>query len=73
MRQAVFNVAGAASWKDLLELDTEEMLSLFKVNTVGPLIVVQRLLKAGLLSQGSLVVNMTSKVILSLLLCWQTM
>lgn len=60
--QAVFNVAGAASWKDLDDVDTEELLGLFTTNAVGPLLVVQRLVRAGLLGQGSLIVNMTSKV-----------
>ncbi|KAK9811072.1 hypothetical protein WJX73_000114 [Symbiochloris irregularis] len=58
----VFNVAGKASWGSLMEVDPEELLSLFTVNAVGPLMVVQHLLKAGLLKQGSLVANLTSKM-----------
>ena len=51
-----------ASWQDLDTVDSTEMLKLFTVNAVGPLLIVQRLLRADLLGQGSLVANMTSKV-----------
>lgn len=63
----MFNVAGKASWGSLMEVDAEELVGLFTVNAVGPLMVVQSLLRAGLMKRGSLIANLTSKVSRSLL------
>lgn len=60
--QAIFTVAGAASWKGLEQVDPHELIGLFTVNAVGPLLVIQRLLRAKLLKKGSIIVNLTSKV-----------
>ena len=46
----------------LKEIDADRMLRLFQTNTIGPLLVAQQLLAAGLLKQGSVIANMTSKV-----------
>ena len=49
-------------------MDAEEMMHVFKINTVGPLLVTQQLLKNGLIGDpakgkgGALVGNVTSKV-----------
>mmetsp|Transcript_16624 Transcript_16624/g.22918 ORF Transcript_16624/g.22918 Transcript_16624/m.22918 type:complete len:291 (+) Transcript_16624:26-898(+) len=62
------NNAGVVGQSDyskwsLEEMDAEEMLYCFKVNTIGPLLVVQQLKKLGLIGPpGSLVANMSSKV-----------
>ena len=49
-------------------MDAEEMLHVFRINTVGPLLVVQQLLKRKLMGtqgvgkRGAVVGNVTSKV-----------
>ena len=46
---------------DLESTTQEEMIYVFKVNTCGPLLVTKALLREGLLGEGSLVGNVTSK------------
>jgi NAD(P)-dependent dehydrogenase (short-subunit alcohol dehydrogenase family) len=61
----VINNAGVYGPK-ALEVDTvtaEDMIETYKVNTIGPLLVVQQLLKQGLIGPpGTVVGNVTSKV-----------
>ena len=59
---------GYDAW-ELEDITAEEMIHVFKINTVGPLLVVQKLLKNGLIGKnasdggrGALVGNVTSKV-----------
>lgn len=54
---------GYSAW-ELENVTAEEMLHVFRINTVGPLLVVQQLLKHGLIggTAGALVGNVTSKV-----------
>ena len=57
---------GYTKWQ-LEDVTADEMLHVFKINTVGPLIVVQQLLRHGLIGSdatgaGALVGNVTSKV-----------
>ena len=58
---------GYNKW-ELEDMDAEEMMHVFKINTVGPLLVTQQLLKNGLIGDpakgkgGALVGNVTSKV-----------
>jgi NAD(P)-dependent dehydrogenase (short-subunit alcohol dehydrogenase family) len=59
----LINNAGILEASGLSSVDAEEMIRLFKVNTVGPLLVTQQLHKQGLLGKpGSIVANMTSKM-----------
>ena len=69
----VINNAGttgtdAYSKWELEDMDAEEMLHVFRINTVGPLLVVQQLLKRKLMGtqgvgkRGAVVGNVTSKV-----------
>lgn len=51
-----------AKWADLGSLQEEDMLHLFRTNTLGPLMITQEVLREGLLRKGSVVANMTSKV-----------
>ena len=60
--QYLINNAGVAKWADLGSLTEEDMLHLFRTNTLGPLIITQEVLREGLLKCGSVVANMTSKV-----------
>jgi hypothetical protein len=51
--------------QDIRKITADEMLAVYTVNTVGPLLVVQQLLEAGLiggLGGKTLVANVTSKV-----------
>ena len=59
--QLVINNAGVADWADVESVTAPAMAATFQVNAVGPLLVTQALLKAGLLGKGSTVANMTSK------------
>ena len=60
---------GYDKW-ELEDMTSDEMMHVFKINTIGPLLVTQRLLKAGVLGtagvgerpRGALVGNVTSKV-----------
>ena len=59
---------GYNKW-ELEDMDAQEMMHVFKINTVGPLLVTQQLLKNGLVGdgargkgKGALVGNVTSKV-----------
>lgn len=60
----VYGSAGHTKRMNVEDVTEEEMLLCFRTNTVGPLIVVQQLLKAGKLGGAapSLVGNVTSKV-----------
>lgn len=60
----VYGSAGHTKRMDVEDVTEEEMLLCFRTNTIGPLIVVQQLLKAGKLGGAapSLVGNVTSKV-----------
>ena len=60
--QYLINNAGVAKWADLGSLQEEDMLHLFRTNTLGPLMITQEVLREGLLKSGSVVANMTSKV-----------
>lgn len=60
--QYLINNAGVASWGQLGELSEEELLRLFRTNTLGPLLVTQEVSNANLLRSGSVVANLTSKV-----------
>jgi NADP-dependent 3-hydroxy acid dehydrogenase YdfG len=60
--QYLINNAGVASWGNLGALTEDELLRLFRTNTMGPLLVTQEVLNAGLLRNGSTVANLTSKV-----------
>ena len=60
--QYLINNAGVAKWADLGNLQEEDMLHLFRTNTLGPLMITQEVLREGLLKSGSVVANMTSKV-----------
>ncbi len=60
--QYLINNAGVAKWADLGSLTEEDMLQLFRTNTLGPLMITQEVLREGLLKDGSVVANMTSKV-----------
>ena len=60
--QYLINNAGVAKWADLGRLQEEDMLHLFRTNTLGPLMITQEVLREGLLKSGSVVANMTSKV-----------
>ena len=60
--QYLINNAGVAKWADLGSLTEEDMLQLFRTNTLGPLMITQQILREGLLKKGSVVANMTSKV-----------
>lgn len=51
--------------RDISTVTAEDMLSVYSVNCVGPLLVVQQLLKAGLIGKmggKTLVANVSSKV-----------
>lgn len=51
--------------QDIRKITADEMLAVYTVNTVGPLLVVQQLLEAGLiggLGGKTLLANVTSKV-----------
>lgn len=61
--QYLINNAGVAKWADLGSLEEEDMLHLFRTNTLGPLMITQQVLREGLLKSGSVVANMTSKVL----------
>lgn len=59
----LINNAGILEASSLGSIDTDEMVRLFRTNTVGPLLVTQQLRKQGLLGKpGSIVANMTSKM-----------
>lgn len=60
----LINNAGILEPTGLLNVTAEEMMRLFRVNTIGPLIVTQQLLTQGLLGQPgkSVVANMSSKM-----------
>lgn len=60
--QYLINNAGVAKWADLGSLTEEDMLHLFRTNTLGPLMITQEVLREGLLKRSSVVANMTSKV-----------
>ncbi len=60
--QYLINNAGVASWGGLGQLTEDELLHCIRTNTVGPLMVTQEVLGAGLLQKGSVVANLTSKV-----------
>jgi hypothetical protein len=52
--------------QDIRKITADEMLAVYTVNTVGPLLVVQQLLEAGLiggLGGKTLLANVTSKVL----------
>lgn len=55
--------SGYDKW-ELADMDQEEMMHVFRINTVGPLLVVQQLLKRKLIGApaGAVVGNVTSKV-----------
>ncbi len=61
--QYLINNAGVAKWADLGSLTEEDMVHLFRTNTLGPLMITQEVLREGLLKRGSVVANMTSKVV----------
>jgi hypothetical protein len=54
--------AGVAAHGSLEEVTPEEMLQCYTVNTIGPILVVQQLLKHKLLPSGALIVNISSLV-----------
>ncbi|KAK9914895.1 hypothetical protein WJX75_002004 [Coccomyxa subellipsoidea] len=58
----LINNAGVASWGGLGQLTEDELLHCIRTNTVGPLMVTQEVLGAGLLKRGSVVANLTSKM-----------
>ena len=60
--QALFNIAGVAQWSDLETVSAEDLQRCFTINTIGPILVVQSLLNAGVLQDKALIANMTSKV-----------
>jgi len=60
--QYLINNAGVAKWADLGSIEEQDMLHLFRTNTLGPFMVTQEVLREGLLKSGSVVANMTSKV-----------
>ena len=62
MAQYLINNAGVASWSGLGQLTEDELLHCIRTNTVGPLMVTQEVLGAGLLKRGSVVASLTSKV-----------
>ena len=62
MLQALFNIAGLAQFTDLETVTAEDLQQCFTVNAVGPILVVQSLLKEGVLQDQALIANMTSKV-----------
>jgi NAD(P)-dependent dehydrogenase (short-subunit alcohol dehydrogenase family) len=58
-------VAGVVDdWADLDEVDESRMLHCFKVNTIGPLLTAQALIRQQLLAKGSVLAILTSKVTL---------
>lgn len=58
----VIHNAGIAEWSPLSAATSEVMQRLFRVNSVGPLLVAQQLDKQGLLGKGTTLANMTSKM-----------
>ena len=60
--QVVINNAGLLYWNSLESVTPQEMIDSYKVNTMGPLFVVQSLLAKGLLPSGSLIATLTSLV-----------
>jgi NAD(P)-dependent dehydrogenase (short-subunit alcohol dehydrogenase family) len=58
---------GYTKW-ELEDMDAQEMMHVFKINTIGPLLVTQQLLKNGVIgdvkkqANGALIGNVTSKV-----------
>jgi len=60
----LINNAGILVLTGLRDVTAEEMMRLFKINTIGPLLVTQQLFKQGLLGQPgkSIVANMSSKM-----------
>ncbi len=64
MMQYLINNAGVASWGGLGQLTDDELLHCIRTNTLGPLLVTQEVLGAKLLKNGSVVANLTSKVLL---------
>lgn len=61
----VVNNAGVLIYKGIESVSADAMLTCFKVNTMGPLLVTQALLKAGLIGKAgstSLVATVSSKV-----------
>eukprot|EP00887_Chlorella_sp_A99_P002829 scaffold6.g2829.t1 len=58
----LINNAGVASWGDLGDVSEEEMFNCFRINTCGPLFTTQAVYKQGLLKQGSVVAQMSSKM-----------
>jgi NAD(P)-dependent dehydrogenase (short-subunit alcohol dehydrogenase family) len=58
---------GYTKW-ELEDMDAQEMMHVFKINTIGPLLVTQQLLKNGIIgdakkqANGALIGNVTSKV-----------
>ena len=62
MLQALFNIAGIAQYSDLETVTAEDLQRCFTVNAIGPILVVQSLLKEGVLQDQALIANMTSKV-----------
>lgn len=56
-------VAGVVDdWADLDEVDESRMLHCFKVNTIGPLLTAQALIRQQLLAKGSVLAILTSKM-----------
>ena len=60
--QVVVNNAGLLFRNSVETVTPEEMMESYKVNTMGPLFVVQALLAKGLLPSGSLIATLTSLV-----------
>jgi NAD(P)-dependent dehydrogenase (short-subunit alcohol dehydrogenase family) len=58
--QVVINNAGILFRDSLESVSPEEMLESYKVNTLGPLFIVQSLVQRGMLPSGSLVATLTS-------------
>lgn len=60
----VINNAGVLTGTPFEQITAQEMMDLFTVNTIGPLLVSQQLYNRGLLGgkKGSLIANVTSKV-----------
>ena len=58
----VINNAGVLYRNSVETVTPQEMMESYKVNTMGPLFIVQALLQRGMLSSGSLVATLTSLV-----------
>ena len=60
--QVLLNCAGIREFAGIDDVTPEQMLNSYRINAMGPLFAVQKLLKYRLLQKGALVANVTSLV-----------